>query len=161
MPRTLSFTARTTLQAKITPNNEDSMEEYRKAVMDVLQEQTLDDSKLGGRELLQMIVKKWGVAYDIQLRKLQPFGEESGNLYINVMWRYFGQNSFPMSEREYLEHLEAIGRYITAMNKVAEFKEKVEASRKRPNAYFGYAVSIPLDVKPDTADAFFKNLPYE
>lgn len=34
------------------------------------------------------------------------------------MWRYFGQKSFPMDEREYLEHLEAIGRYITSVDKV-------------------------------------------
>jgi hypothetical protein len=42
-----------------------------------------------------------------------------------------------------------------------DFKEKVAESRKRPNAYFGYAVGIALDVDPDTADAFFKDLPYE
>jgi hypothetical protein len=42
-----------------------------------------------------------------------------------------------------------------------DFKEKVSESRKRPNAYFGYAVGIALDVDPDTADAFFKDLPYE
>lgn len=63
--------------------------------------------------------------------------------------------------REYLEHLEAIGRYITSINKVDEFKDKISESRKRPNSYFGYAVSIPLDVDPSTADAFFKDLPYE
>lgn len=96
-----------------------------------------------------------------------------------------------MDEREYLEHLEAIGRYITSVDKVQvrhsrstilhlrffeassnflttiaylilqDFKEKVSESRKRPNAYFGYAVGIALDVDPDTADAFFKDLPYE
>lgn len=42
-----------------------------------------------------------------------------------------------------------------------DFKDKVSESRKRPNAYFGYAVGIALDVDPDTADAFFKDLPYE
>ena len=54
-----------------------------------------------------------------------------------VMWRYFGQKSFRASEREYLEHLEAIARYITAINKVDHFKEKIKECRKRPNAYFG------------------------
>ena len=131
------------------------------AVLDVLEAERAPQGKLGGRELLEIVVKKWGVAYDVQLRKSKPFGEGSENLYINIMWRYFGQKSFPMNEREYLEHLEAIGRYITAMNKVEYFKEKVAESRKRPNAYFGYAVSLPLDVDPDSADKFFKDLPYE
>jgi hypothetical protein len=66
-----------------------------------------------------MIIRKWGVAYDLQLRKNKPFGDGSEKLYINVMWRYFGQKSFPMNEREYLEHLEAIGRYLTAVDKVS------------------------------------------
>ena len=89
-------------------------------MLNILKEQSPDQSsgKLGGRELLELIIKKWGVAYDIQIRKNSPFGEASGNVYINVMWRYFGQKSFPMDERQYLEHLEAIGRYITAMKKV-------------------------------------------
>ena len=66
-----------------------------------------------------------------------------------------------MNEREYLEHLEAIGRYVTSLNMVEEFKDNIKKSRKRPNAYFGYAVSIPLNVNPDTADKFFKDLKYE
>jgi hypothetical protein len=66
-----------------------------------------------------------------------------------------------MNEREYLEHLEAIARYITAIEKVDEFKDFVKNSRKRPNAYFGYAVGIPLNVDPSTADSFFKDLTYD
>ena len=60
-----------------------------------------------------------------------------------------------------MEHLEAIGRYITSVKKVEEFVDFISESRKRPNAYFGYAVGIPLNVDPSTADAFFKDLPYE
>mmetsp|Transcript_6989 Transcript_6989/g.11663 ORF Transcript_6989/g.11663 Transcript_6989/m.11663 type:complete len:186 (+) Transcript_6989:43-600(+) len=146
---------------KITPNEGESMDQYRKAVLKTLIAEAPTPGKLGGRELLEMIIKKWGVAYDIQLRKNKPFGDGSENLYINVMWRYFGQKSFPMNEREYLEHLEAIGRYITAVDKVEEFKDSLAESRKRPNAYFGYAVGIPLNVDPSTADKFFKDLPYE
>jgi hypothetical protein len=41
------------------------------AVLNVLKEEAIDKSggKLGGRELLDLIIRKWGVAYDIQLRK--------------------------------------------------------------------------------------------
>jgi hypothetical protein len=42
-----------------------------------------------------------------------------------------------------------------------EFKEKVEESRKRPNAYFGYAVGIPLNVHPSTVKEFFTGLSSE
>lgn len=126
-----------------------------------MKEETSNPNKFDGQDLLQLIVKKWGVAYDLQLRKSKPFGEASKNIYINVMWRYYGQRSFPMSERQYMEHLEAITRYLSAIDRVEHFKEKVDESRKRPNAYFGYAVGIPLDVDPDTADSFFKDLTYD
>ena len=143
----------------ITPNKGENMENYRKAVRKTLEAGVSKSGKLGGRELLEIIVRKWGVAYDIQIRKNTPFGEASGNVYLNVMWRYFGQKSFPMDERAYLEHLEAIAQYITAVKRVDEFKDFVADSRKRPNAYFGYAVGIPLNVEPQTADDFFASLP--
>ena len=157
----MAIQSRTQLQArgsKITPNEGESMDDYRRAVIGVLNEYGTDKSKFGGRELLELMIKKWGAAYDIQLRKAAPFGEASGNIYVNVMWRYFGQKSFPFNEREYLEHLEAIARYITAMKKVESFKEKVAECRKRPNGYFGYAVPFSLDVPPNSADAFFRDL---
>ena len=59
------------------------MDEYRKAVLNVLKENKSESGKLGGRELLELIVRKWGVAYDLQLRKSTPFGEGSANIYIN------------------------------------------------------------------------------
>jgi len=145
---------------KITPNGDDydSMEDYRKAVVNALQSQASRDGDFGARDMLGLLIKKWGVAYDVQLRKNTPFGEGSGNIYVNIMWRYFGQKSFPMDEREYLEHLEALCRYMKSIDRIDHFKQKVAESRKRPNSYFGYAVPIPLDVDPLTADTFFGEL---
>ena len=59
---------------KITPNNERDMDQYRKSVKKVLNSQKSSNGKLGGRELLELIIRKWGVAYDIQIRKNTPFG---------------------------------------------------------------------------------------
>lgn len=146
---------------KITPNQDDSMDEYRKACLNTIKSQSSSLTKLEGRELLEIIIKKWGVAYDVQLRKSKTFGEGSENIYLNIMWKYFGQKSFSLNEREYLEHLEALSRYITAIDKVQHVKDKIKESRKRPNAQFGYSVSIPLDIDPKSADDFFKDLPYE
>ena len=143
---------------KITPNEGESMDDYRRAVLGVINEYSTSKDEFGGRELLELIVRKWGAAYDLQLRKSAPFGEASGNLYINVMWKYFGQKTFDKSEREYLENLEAVARLIKSVNRVDQFKDKIKESRKRPNGYFGYAVSIPLDIPPDSADRFLQSL---
>jgi len=39
----------------------------------------------------------------VELRRLDFAGKKL--LYLNVMWKYLGQQSFPLSERQYLEHL--------------------------------------------------------
>lgn len=154
---------------KITPNDyetmdepmDKSMDEYLKVCVNTIKTQSPSLIKLEGKELLEIIIKKWGVAYDVQLQKSKTLGEGSENIYLSIMWKYFGQKSFSLSEREYLEHLEALSRYITAIDKVQHVKDKIKESRKRPNAQFGYAVLIPLDVDPNSANTFFKDLPYE
>lgn len=114
------------LHAKITPSRDfDSMDQYREAVVNVLKLQNLSDEKLGGKELLSIIIKKWGVPYDLQLRKAEMFGEASRNIYVNVMWKYYGQKSYGKTEQEYMENLEALGQYITKLGKATDFKEKV------------------------------------
>lgn len=65
------------------------------------------------------------------------------------MWRFYGQQSFPLTELEYLEHLQAIAELLISWDRVEHFKELVSAARKAPNAYFGYAVSLPMDLPPD------------
>lgn len=146
---------------KITPNSDESMDEYRKVCLNAIKSQSLSLTKFGGREFLEIIIKKWGVPYDVQLRKSKTFGEGSENIYLNIMWKYFGQKSFSLNEREYLEHLEALSRYITSIDRIQHVKDKIKESNKRPNSQFGYAVSIPLDIDPKSADAFFKDLPYD
>jgi hypothetical protein len=117
-----------------------------------------ETGKFGGRQLLAAIVTKWGVPYDIQIRTSAALGEGSENVYAHIMWSYYGQKSFAMRSKVYMEHLEAVAQYISAVGKVDLFRDKVAMCRKRPNAYFGYAVTIPLDVPPSTVAPFFKML---
>jgi hypothetical protein len=112
----------------------------------------------GGRQLLEVIATKWGVPYDIRIRTSAALGDGSENVYAHIMWSYYGQKSFTMSSKVYMEHLEAVARYISAVGKEELFREKVAECRKRPNAYLRYAVAIPLDVPPSTVAPFFKSL---
>ena len=52
------------------------------------------------------------------------------SLYLNVMWKYLGQQSFHLTEREYLEHLEAIAQLLVKWDKVDHIKDVIKASRK-------------------------------
>jgi hypothetical protein len=91
-----------------------------------------------GRELRQIVRDKWGYSYDIQFRRLQ------GKIFIQVMWRYLEQASFPLSEADYLTHLDQVGSYLAACGGVSQFCEFVQSTRDRPR--LGKAVSIPLDL---------------
>lgn len=137
---------------KITPDGSKDMEEYRRNVIDTLVTKT-DDTELDGYQLFDLIVAKWGVAYGIEFRKLVFAGKPL--LYLNIMWKYLGQDSFPLSEQEYLEHLQFISERLIEWDKVKEVKEFIRDVRKKPNAYFGYAVSIPLNIDEETVAKLF------
>jgi hypothetical protein len=89
-------------------------------------------------ELHQLLLTKWGRSYDLQLRRLK------GKIYLQVMWKYLEQASFPLSEREYLEHLNAVANYLNGWGVEAQVRAYVEQTRERPR--LGKAVSIPLDL---------------
>lgn len=91
-----------------------------------------------GQDLHQLLLHKWGRSYDIQLRKVQD------KVYVQVMWRYLEQASFPKTELEYLEHLETIASYINGWSSEVQVQTWIEQTRDRPR--LGKAVNIPIDL---------------
>lgn len=91
-----------------------------------------------GQELRQILLDKWGHSYDVQLRRAQ------GKIFLQVMWKYLEQASFPLSESEYQEHLDSIANYLDALGGTGQVKTFINETRDRPR--LGKAVSIPLDL---------------
>ncbi|MBN3882510.1 MAG: DUF3067 family protein [Nostoc sp.] len=91
-----------------------------------------------GQELRQMLLEKWGYSYDVQLRRAQ------GKIFLQVMWKYLEQASFPLSEAEYQEHLDSIANYLHALGGSTQVQTFIAQTRDRPR--LGKAVSIPLDL---------------
>jgi hypothetical protein len=91
-----------------------------------------------GQELRQMLLDKWGCSYDVQLRRAQ------GKIFLQVMWKYLEQASFPLSETEYQEHLDSIANYLHALGGSTQVQTFITQTRDRPR--LGKAVSIPLDL---------------
>jgi hypothetical protein len=91
-----------------------------------------------GLELRDIIVAKWGYSYDVQMRKTP------GKIYLQVMWKYQEQASFPLSETDYLAHLDTIGAYLAAMGGVGQVQAFIEKTTEKPR--LGKAVSILLDL---------------
>jgi hypothetical protein len=91
-----------------------------------------------GQELHQILLNKWGRSYDIQLRR------SKGKIFVQVMWKYLEQASFPLSEPEYLAHLETVSGYLNAWGGATQVQNFIARTRERPR--LGKVVSIPLDL---------------
>jgi hypothetical protein len=91
-----------------------------------------------GQDLRQLLIDKWGFSYDIQIRRTQ------GKVFVQVMWRYQEQVSFPLSEAEYLDHLDRVVNYLAAWNAIEQVRSFVETTREKPR--LGKAVNIPIDL---------------
>lgn len=91
-----------------------------------------------GTELRELLRQKWGYSFDIQLRKVK------GKILVQVMWRYLEQVSFPLSETEYMEHLEAVAGYLNSWGSAEQVKVFITKTREKPR--LGKAVSITLDL---------------
>lgn len=97
-----------------------------------------------GDELHQLLLTKWGRSFDVQLRK------GHNKIFLQVMWKYLEQASFPMTEAEYLEHLAEIANYLTAWGSTAQVEQFIAQTKERPR--LGKAVSIPLDLGDRTSE---------
>jgi hypothetical protein len=91
-----------------------------------------------GQELREIIVAKWGYSYDVRMRKTP------GKIFLQVMWKYQEQASFPLSEVDYLNHLDTVGSYLAAMGSVGQVQKFIETTTEKPR--LGKAVSILLDL---------------
>lgn len=91
-----------------------------------------------GNDLRDLLIGKWGYAYDVQLRKLPR------KVFFQVMWRYLEQASFPMDEGEYLAHLDEVVTYLNAWGAANQIQAFIEQTNERPR--LGKAVSIPVDL---------------
>ncbi len=91
-----------------------------------------------GEELRQIILAKWGYSYDVQLRRIE------GRILAQIMWRYQEQVSFPLSEADYLQHLDHVAAYLNDWGVVEQVQDFIQATKARPR--LGKVVSIPLQL---------------
>lgn len=95
-------------------------------------------SAMTGSDLRQILLDKWGRSYDIQLRRTQ------GKIFFLIMWKYLEQVSFPLTEAEYMEHLNEVANHLQAWGSVEQVHASIQQTRDRPR--LGKAVSIPLEL---------------
>ncbi|BAW97131.1 hypothetical protein NIES970_20770 [[Synechococcus] sp. NIES-970] len=91
-----------------------------------------------GADLRELLWRKWGRSYDVQIRQIK------GEWYLQVMWKYLEQVSFPLSEAQYEEHLQAIATYLNEWGVSQQVQTYLEETSERPRV--GKAISIRLEL---------------
>ena len=91
---------------------------------------------LTAAELLSILRERWGASYDLQLHR------RAGRLYLQVMWAYFEQQSFPLTEADYLERMEQLVEQLNGIGQADEVRNWLQTTRDKPR--LGKALSFPL-----------------
>ncbi|UPR02858.1 hypothetical protein HOP50_11g61850 [Chloropicon primus] len=111
---------------------------------------------MSGEELKGLIMERYGRLYDTRICKRRD-GLGKMRLYLQVMWKYLGQRSFPMTEERYDEQLGAVAELISEWGCADQIRKEIIECEKNPilDTTGANAVMIALDVQDGMMDEFF------
>ena len=101
---------------------------------------------LSSEEVLALLRSRWQASYDLQLV------HRRGRLYLQVMWAYLEQQSFPLSPEAYAERIEAMVASLNGLGVAAQVREWLGTTRDRPR--LGRAMTLPLVLPEGRASEF-------
>jgi hypothetical protein len=104
------------------------------------------DAPLSVAELLAVLRGRWQASYDLQLIVRR------GRLYLQVMWGYLEQQSFPMTAEAYGLHLEELVATLNGLGVAEQVRQWLRTTRDRPR--LGRALSLPLELPPGRSSEF-------
>ncbi len=92
---------------------------------------------LGVEEVIDCLNERWGVSYDLQIVV------RNKSLYLQVMWAYLEQQSFPLDEKSYKIHLLEVLEIVNRLGLAEEVRKWLASTSEKPRT--GKAVSLRLD----------------
>ncbi|KAK9815109.1 hypothetical protein WJX73_007792 [Symbiochloris irregularis] len=105
----------------------------------------MNDQHITGSELRSLILGKWGRSYDARLQK------RGNRTYFHIMWKYLEQRSFPMTESEYMDQLNAVAHCLTEWGTASAVRSGIDRAPLKGPGYTGgggaRAISIPLETR--------------
>jgi hypothetical protein len=101
---------------------------------------------LNAEEVLALLRGRWQASYDVQLIVRR------GRLYLQVMWGYLEQQSFPMSAEAYAAHLDDLVATINGLGVAEQVRHWLRTTRDRPR--LGRALSLPLELPAGRSSEF-------
>ncbi|KAK9831869.1 hypothetical protein WJX81_004053 [Elliptochloris bilobata] len=114
---------------------------------------------MSGTELRESIQRKYGRTYDLSIVRRQLAGRPI--VAMNVMWTHLEQQSFPMSETEYMDKLNNIAFYLGAWGQTEVVRAFFDAPAKSRNGLpgrrpvVGNAISLRLELPAAVIEEWF------
>jgi hypothetical protein len=87
-------------------------------------------------EVIDLLRERWQASYDMQLVVRRK------RLYLQVMWAYLEQQSFPLNEEEYRAHLSQVLDVVNRLGQAGAVRSWLADTRDRPR--LGKALSLQL-----------------
>ncbi len=103
-------------------------------------------SPLSGAELLALLRRRWQASYDLQLV------QRRGRLYLQVMWAYLEQQSFPLSPEAYADRLEEVAGMLNGMGVAGQVRQWLSTTSDKPR--LGRALGLALELPPERRGEF-------
>jgi len=103
-------------------------------------------SPLSGAELLALLRRRWQASYDLQLV------QRRGRLYLQVMWAYLEQQSFPLSPEAYAARLEEVAGMLNGMGVAGQVRQWLSTTSDKPR--LGRALGLALELPPERRGEF-------
>ena len=102
------------------------------------------DQPLSVEEVINCLRQRWKATYDLQLVVRRQ------RVYLQVMWAYLEQQSFPMDENAYREHLAEVLDVVNRLGLAAEVRQWITTTRDKPR--LGKALSLQLRAEGPAAE---------
>lgn len=101
---------------------------------------------LSADELVALLRQRWQASYDLQLVR------RHGRLYVQVMWGYLEQQSFPLSPEAYTARIAELALTLNSLGVAEQVRQWLATSRDRPR--LGKALSLALELPTGRASEF-------
>ena len=99
-------------------------------------------------EVIGCLRQRWRATYDLQLVVRRQ------RLYLQVMWAFLEQQSFPMDESAYREHLAEVLDVVNRLGLASEVRCWLQETRDKPR--LGKALSLQLEAQGPQAESLLR-----
>lgn len=97
-------------------------------------------------EVVGILRDRWQATYDLQLI------QRRGRLYLQVMWAYLEQQSFPLSAEAYEAKLDELVGTLNGLGVADQVRDWLTTTSDKPR--LGRAMGLALELPPERASEF-------